>query len=94
MRLEDVGEFVAWLRLPPPGRAGAVAVLPSAGHSVSAATVNRKLAAVSAFYAACGSQRRDVGDLLARGSRPGGAAWKPFLHHVSKGRPIAAGRSR
>ena len=25
VRLEDVGEFVAWLRLPPPGRAGAAA---------------------------------------------------------------------
>ena len=30
VRLEDVGEFVAWLRLPPAGRSGAVAVLPSA----------------------------------------------------------------
>ena len=28
-RLEDVGEFVAWLQLPPAGRSGAVAVLPS-----------------------------------------------------------------
>src|SRR3954453_16835216 len=27
--LEDVGEFVAWLRLPPPARDGLVAVLPS-----------------------------------------------------------------
>ena len=29
-RLEDIGEFVAWLQLPPAGRAGEVAVLPSA----------------------------------------------------------------
>jgi hypothetical protein len=29
-RLEDVGEFVAWLQLPPAGRSGEVAVLPSA----------------------------------------------------------------
>src|SRR5467141_2629630 len=29
-RLEDVGEFIAWLQLPPAGRCGAVAVLPSA----------------------------------------------------------------
>jgi hypothetical protein len=27
--LEDIGEFVAWLRLPTAGRDGAVAVLPS-----------------------------------------------------------------
>ena len=40
-RLEDVGEFVAWLQLPPAGRAGAVAVLPSAAAGVTAATVNR-----------------------------------------------------
>jgi hypothetical protein len=30
VRLEDVGEFVAWLRLPPAGRDGRVVVLPSA----------------------------------------------------------------
>ncbi len=29
VRLEDIGEFVAWLRLPPAGRAGQVAVLAS-----------------------------------------------------------------
>ena len=29
VRLEDVGEFVAWLRLPPPARDGRVVVLPS-----------------------------------------------------------------
>jgi hypothetical protein len=50
-RLEDIGEFVAWLRLPPAGRAGEVAVLPSVVAEVSVSTVNRKLAAVSAFYA-------------------------------------------
>src|SRR5258706_9328520 len=48
-RLEDVGEFVAWLQLPPAGRSGAVTVLPSATAGVSASTVNRKLAAVSAL---------------------------------------------
>src|SRR3974377_1304581 len=42
-RLEDAGEFVAWLRLPVAGRDGRVAVLPSVEHHVSAATVNRKL---------------------------------------------------
>ncbi len=50
-RLEDIAGFVAWLQLPPAGRSGAVAVLPSSVPEVSLATVNRKLAAVSAFYA-------------------------------------------
>ena len=42
-RLEDVGEFVARLQLPPAGRSGEVAVLPSAAAEVTASTVNRKL---------------------------------------------------
>jgi len=50
-RLEDIGEFVVWLQLPPAARSGEVAVLPSVTAQVSASTVNRKLAAVSAFYA-------------------------------------------
>ncbi len=50
VRLEDLGEFVAWLRLPPPGRAGGVAMLPSAQQHCSAGTVNRKLSAVGGLY--------------------------------------------
>jgi integrase/recombinase XerD len=42
-RLEDVGEFVAWLRLPPAGRSGQVAVLPVVEPQVGASTINRKL---------------------------------------------------
>src|SRR5215467_9773566 len=87
VRLEDVGEFVAWLRLPPAGRSGAVAVLPSAQAQVTAATVNRKLAAVSAFYAHQARNGTEVGDLLAAWRTGGRGGWKPFLHHVSKGRP-------
>ena len=86
-RLEDVGEFIAWLRLPPAGRSGAVAVLPSAAPQVSASTVNRKLAAVSAFYAHQARNGAEVGDLLAVWRAGGRGGWKPFLHHVSKGRP-------
>src|ERR1019366_7754784 len=78
--LEDVGEFVAWPQLPPAGRSGEVAVLPTAAAEVSASTVNRKLAAVSAFYAHQARNGAGVGALLAAwrtGSRGG---WKPFLH--------------
>ena len=53
MRLEDLGEYVAWLRLPPAGRGGQVAVLPSVRAArLGASTVNRKLSAVAAFYGA------------------------------------------
>ena len=86
-RLEDVGEFVAWLQLPPAGRAGEVAVLPSAAAEVTAATVNRKLAAVSAFYAHQARNGAEVGDLLAAWRAGGRGGWKPFLHHIGKGKP-------
>ena len=82
-RLEDVGEFVAWLQLPPAGRAGEVAVM----AQVTASTVNRKLAAVSAFYAHQARNGAGVGDLLAAWRTGGRGGWKPFLHHVSKGEP-------
>jgi integrase/recombinase XerD len=84
-RLEDIGEFVAWLRLPPAGRAGEVAVLPSVTAEVGAATVNRKLAAVSAFYGHQARNGAGAGDLLAVWKAGGRGGWKPFLHHVSKG---------
>ncbi len=42
VRLEDIGEFVAWLRLPPAGRSGRAAVLPAVEPQVGASTVNRK----------------------------------------------------
>ncbi len=86
-RLEDVGKFVAWLQLPPAGRAGEVAVLPSVTAQVTASTVNRKLAAVSAFYAHQARNGAGVGDLLAAWRAGGRGGWKPFLHHVSKGEP-------
>ena len=86
-RLEDVGEFVVWLQLPPAGRAGEVAVLPSVTAAVTASTVNRKLAAVSAFYAHQARNGAGVGDLLAAWRTGGRGGWKPFLHHVSKGEP-------
>lgn len=86
-RLEDIGEFVAWLQLPPAGRAGEVAVLPSAVAEVSVSTVNRKLAAVSVFYAHQARNGAGPGDLLAGWRTGGRGGWKPFLHHVSRGKP-------
>jgi integrase/recombinase XerD len=51
VRLEDIGEYMAWLRLPPTGRNGQVAVLALVEPQVAATTINRKLSALAAFYA-------------------------------------------
>ena len=88
VRLEDVGEFVAWLRLPLEGRDGRVAVLPSVEHHCGEATVNRKLSAVSAFYQHAARNGVDLGELLTTWQPTGrrGTAWRPFLQHISKGK--------
>jgi integrase/recombinase XerD len=91
VRLEDIGEYVAWLRLPAPGRAGQVAVLPSAGPAVAASTVSRKLSALAAFYQHQARNGVDVGELLTCWQVPGRrGGWKPFLHHISKNMPQPA----
>lgn len=91
VRLEDVGDFVAWLRLPPTAREGLVSVLPSVRGHCSEVTVNRKLSAVSAFYQHSARNGVDVGGLLSAWQPAGrrGTAWRPFLHHISKGRTTA-----
>jgi integrase/recombinase XerD len=91
VRLEDVGEFVAWLRLPLPARDGRVAVLPSAVGHCGEATVNRKLSAVSAFYQHAARHGVELGELLTSWQPAGrrGTAWRPFLHHISKSEPAA-----
>ncbi|MCT6733814.1 site-specific integrase [Rhodococcus qingshengii] len=86
--VEDVGAFVAWLRLPKTLRQDGIAVLPSVDHHCGEATVNRKLSALAAFYLHAVREGVDVGELLTTwqigGSRAG---WKPFLHHISKDMP-------
>jgi integrase/recombinase XerD len=91
VRLEDVGGFVAWLRLPPMIRSGGIAVLPSVEHHCGEATVNRKLSAVSAFYQHAARNGVELGELLTSWQPAGrrGTAWRPFLHHISKGQPQA-----
>ena len=91
VRLEDIGAFVAWLRLPAGGRDGSVAVLPGVAPEVTGSTVNRKLSAVNAFY--CFHARRgvDAGELLVTWQAPGRGGrggYRPFLHH--QGLPAAA----
>src|ERR1700745_1697509 len=66
------------------GREGEVAVLPSVSAHVVASTVNRKLAAVSAFYAHQARNGAGVGDLLAAWRAGGRRGWKPVLHPRNK----------
>jgi site-specific recombinase XerC len=89
--LDDVGEFVAWLRLPPAARAGRVSVLPSVSGHCTEATINRKLSAVSAFYQHSARSGVELGDLLRTWQPVGrrGSSWRRFLHHVSKSQPAA-----
>ena len=89
VRLEDVAEFVAWLRLPPSARDGRVALLATAQAHVGAATVNRKLSAVAAFYVHQARNGVGVGELLTTWAPGRRGGWKPFLHHVSKSKPHA-----
>lgn len=91
VRLEDLGEFVAWLRRPPKMRNGNVTVLPSVEHHCTESTVNRKLSALAAFYQHAARHGVDLGELLITWRPAGrqGTSWKPFLHHISKGSPQA-----
>jgi integrase/recombinase XerD len=91
VRLEDVGEFVAWLRFPPAAGDEKVALLPSVAPHCGAATVNRKLSAVSAFYQHAARHGVDLGELLTSWLPAGrrGTSWRPFLHHISKSQPAA-----
>jgi site-specific recombinase XerD len=90
--VEDVAGFVAWLRLPPAARDGRVAVLPTVEHHCSAASVNRKLAALASFcefHARRGVPLAGVLTAMAPAGRRGGSrsSFKPFLHHVTKSDP-------
>ena len=84
MRLEDIGAFVAWLRLPAGGRDGSVAVLPGVAPKVTESTVNRKLSAINAFYCFHARHGVDVGELLVTWQAPGRGGgrggYRPFLH--------------
>jgi integrase/recombinase XerD len=91
--VEDVAGFVAWLRLPPEGRDGKVAVLPTVERHCSAASVNRKLAGLTSFCEFHARHGVNLGGLLVTmqpaGRRGAGSAtsYKPFPHHVTKSGP-------
>lgn len=84
--VEDVARFVAWLRAP----AENVIVLETGAGQRSAATVNRHLAAVFSFYDHHARSGVGVAADLVAWRRVSRGSYKPFLHHVTKGKPVPA----
>ena len=82
--VEDVARFVAWLRAP----AGNVIVLADGIGVRGPATVNRYLAGVFGFYDHHARTGLGVAAELVAWRRISRGSYKPFLHHVTKGRPI------
>jgi integrase/recombinase XerD len=83
VRLEHLGRFVGWLRLPPEMRAPSVTSLSTIESRCSAPTINRKLAAVGSFYKFHHRHGVECGELLST-MKAGGVrgAWRPFLAHL------------
>lgn len=84
VRLDDLAGFIAWLRRPAPN----VIVLDAAASRRSASTVNKMLAAVSSFYGYQVRNGCDVADRLVVWRNIASRRYKPFLHHVTKSRPM------
>ena len=82
--VEDVARFVAWLRAP----AGNVIVLAGGTGVRGPATVNRYLAGVFGFYDHHARTGLRVAAELVSWRRMSRGSYKPFLHHVTKGRAI------
>lgn len=82
--VEDVSGFVTWLRAP----AANVIVLDASAARRAEATVNRHLAAVFGFYDFHARNGVRLAESLVAWRRVPRGSFKPFLHHVTKGRPV------
>lgn len=82
--VDTVAQFVAWLRAP----ADNVIVLDAAAARRAPTTVNRHLAAVFGLYDYQARAGVAVAAELVAWRRVGRGSYKPFLHHVTKGRSV------
>lgn len=82
--VEDVSGFVTWLRAP----ADNVIVLDASAARRAESTVNRHLAAVFGFYDFHARNGVALAESLVAWRRVPRGSFKPFLHHVTRGRPI------
>lgn len=82
--VEHVSRFVAWLRAP----ADNVAVLDGGTGRCAPATVNRHLAALFSFYDYRARNGVTLAQSLVAWRRVNRGGYRPFLHHVTGGRPV------
>ena len=82
--IEDVARFVAWLRAPAPN----VVVLAEGAGRRRPSSINRYLAGVFGFYDHHSRSGVTVARELVSWRRVSRGSYKPFLHHVTKGKPI------
>lgn len=82
--VEDVSGFVTWMRAP----ASNVIVLDASAARRTESTVNRHLAAVFGFYDFHSRNGVPLAESLVAWRRVPRGSFKPFLHHVTKGRPV------
>jgi integrase/recombinase XerD len=83
-RVEHVSRFVAWLRAP----AENVIVLEGGQGRCSPVTVNRHLAALFCFYDYQARNGVVLAQSLVDWRRSNRGGYRPFLHHVTGGRPV------
>ena len=84
VELEEVSEYVRWLRAP----ADNVIVLDASAARRCEATVNRHLAALFGFYDFHVRAGVELAESLVAWRRVPRGSYKPFLHHVTAGRAI------
>jgi integrase len=82
--IEDVARFVSWLRAPAPN----VVVLAAEAGRRRPSSVNRYLAGVFGFYDHHSRTGLTVAAELVAWRRVSRGSYKPFLHHVTKGKPV------
>lgn len=84
-KVDHVSRFVAWLRAP----AENVTVLEGGVGRCCPATVNRHLAALFCFYDYRARNGVELAQSLVAWRRVNRGGYRPFLHHVTAGRPSA-----
>jgi integrase len=83
--VDHVSRFVAWLRAP----ADNVVVLEGGAGRCGSATVNKHLAALFSFYDYRARNGVPLAQALVAWRRVNRGGYRPFLHHVTAGRPVA-----